>query len=44
MQMEADEGEDRRSPSATGKEKCKEKNHTSEKQGMQVMVILGKPQ
>src|SRR5215475_6300199 len=44
MQMEADKSEDRRYPSATCKEKCKEENHDSEKQGMQVMVILGKPQ
>lgn len=44
MQMETDQGEDCRSPSATRQKKCREKNYDRERQGMQVMVISGKPQ
>jgi hypothetical protein len=41
--MESDEGEHGRRPSATCQEKCEQRNDSSEKQRMQVVMVLGKP-
>jgi hypothetical protein len=43
MQMETDEGEHGWRPSATCQEKCDQRNDESEKQRMQVVMVLGKP-
>src|SRR5215472_14606618 len=41
--METDEGEHGWRPSATRQEKCEQRNDDSEKQHVQVVVVLGKP-
>jgi len=42
--METDEGEHGWHPSAACQEKCEQRNDDSEKQSMQIVMVLGKPE